>query len=68
MATTYTVTVSILPSGDVENSDIIYQQTIESLNLRAVIEAVNHVPLKKRRAPRSDKGRKRVAVNIPYAA
>ena len=70
MNNTYIVTISLVPNGDEESSNVVYQQTVEALNIRGVIEAVNAdakieiLPAPRKRAPRSDKGKKRAAAGF----
>ena len=66
MTMNYKITISELNYNDgiLTVAAPVYEQTVENLNIRAVIEAVNAdapfeiLPIRKR-APRSDKGKKR---------
>jgi hypothetical protein len=49
----YKVTISV-------DDDQVYEQRTEALDLKAVIDAVNRIPLQPRK-PRSDAGKTRVA-------
>ena len=58
----YKITITELEgtAGDFEAAVPIYEQVVPQLDLSAVIMAVNSMPITKIRAPRSDKGKKRV--------
>lgn len=55
----YKVTIHEITDDDAgEGHSLIYEQVVEELDLRLVIDSVNTPPLQ--RAPRSDKGKKRI--------
>lgn len=61
----YKVTVTELEWEDFGAATTIYEQVVEALDIKAVIDAVNACPPKlvvQRRKTRSDKGKKRVVV------
>jgi hypothetical protein len=71
----YKITISELNYTDGVLSAVtsVYEQTVENLDIKSVIEAVNNAPvtaspIKQRRAPRSDKGKKRNQEPMPAQA
>jgi hypothetical protein len=58
----YRVTITELAYADFDDSTILYEQIVETLDIKLVITAVNSASAetpKAKRAPRSDKGKKR---------
>ena len=58
----YRVTITELAYADFGDATQIYEQIVERLDIKAVIEAANSAPTetpKSKKAPRSDKGKKR---------
>jgi hypothetical protein len=70
MSMNYKITISELNYNDGTLTAIapVYEQMVETLDIKAVIDAVNGVPAKTPRAPRSDRGKKRNLLGEPVPA
>ena len=61
----YRVTIAEISPDDETGNAPIYEQTVDQLDIKAVIDAVNGSPAKRTRAPRT---KKPVEESVPAAA